>query len=85
MPVYMEFFMERKAAQTELEPSECSALAATARKNRLSIKEALRQAALQWVQEKFGINPKDPIFHLKPADWGKGTENASKEVDRSGL
>ncbi len=58
--------MERKVAQTELDPREYSALATTAKKNQLSIKEALRQAALQWIQEKSGINPDDPIFHLKP-------------------
>ncbi len=70
-------------AQTELDSAEYSALAATAKKNKLSIKEALRQAALQWVQEKSGINPDDPIFHVKARDWGKGTENASKEVDET--
>jgi hypothetical protein len=75
--------MERKVAQTELDPKEYSALAATARKNHLSIKEALRRAALEWVQENSGINPNDPIFHIRPVDWGKGTENASKEVDKT--
>ena len=78
----MRLEIERKVAQTELEPEEYSALAATAKKNNLSIKQALRQAALQWVQERSGINPDDPIFHLKPVDW-KGTENASKEVDET--
>ena len=75
--------MERKVAQTELDPQEYSALAATAKKNKLTIKEALRKAALQWVHENSGINPNDPIFQIKPVDWGKGTENASKEVDKT--
>ena len=75
--------MERKVAQTELEPKEYSALSTTAKKNHLSIKEALRQAVLQWIQERSGINPDDPIFRLKPVDWGKGTENASREVDET--
>lgn len=78
--------MERKVAQTELDSEEYSALAATAKKNRLSIKEALRQAALQWVQEKSGINPDDPIFHIKPVVFrdkkGKVDRRASEEVDK---
>ncbi len=79
----MEYEMERKVAQTELDPQEYSALAATAKKNKLTIKEALRRAALQWVQENSGTNPNDPIFRTKAVDWGKGTENASKEVDKT--
>jgi len=73
----------RKVAQTELDPQEYSALAATAKKNKLTIKEALRKAALQWVQENSGINPNDPIFIIKPLDRGKGRENASNEVDKT--
>ena len=79
----MGLAMGRKVAQTELDPQEYSALAATVKKNKLTIKEALRKAALQWVQENSGLNPNDPIFSIKPVDWGKGTENASKEVDKT--
>jgi len=75
--------MRRKLVQTELEPAEYSALAAIAKKKGLTIKQALRGAALRWTQEESGINPGDPIFHVKARDWGKGTENASKEVDET--
>ena len=44
---------------------------------------SFREAAVRWTREESGINPKDPIFHVKPRDWGKGTENASKEVDET--
>ncbi len=73
--------MERKVAQTELEPEDYSRLASTARKKGLTIKEALREAAIRWTREEAGINPDDPIFRMKARDWGKGTENASREVD----
>jgi hypothetical protein len=75
--------MKRIAVQTELEPAEYSALAAIAKKKGLTIAEALREAALRWTQEESGINPDDAIFHVKARDWGKGTENASKEVDET--
>ncbi len=80
--------MQRKVAQTELEPGEYRTFAKTAEKKGLTIKEALRQAALMWVQEESGIDPSDPIFDIalgrrKAPDWGKGTENASKEVDET--
>ncbi len=77
--------MERKVAQTELDSEEYSALAATAKKNKLTIKEALRKAALQWVQENSGINPNDPIFHIRPVVFrdrkGRVDRRASEKVD----
>ena len=80
--------MERKVAQTELDPGEYQTLVKTAEKKGMTIKEALRQAVLMWVQEESGIDPNDPIFDIalgrrKAPDWGKGTENASKEIDET--
>ncbi|HZD12372.1 MAG TPA: hypothetical protein VE177_02495, partial [Candidatus Binatus sp.] len=71
--------MERKIAQTELDPEEYDSLVRAARKTGLSIKEALRKAALQWATEASGIDPTDPIFHLKPVPWGD--RKASERVD----
>ncbi len=56
--------MERKVAQTELEPAEYETLVAAARKSGLSLKEALRQAAVRWATEESGIDPQDPIFDI---------------------
>ncbi len=84
----MRTSMERKVAQTELEPNEYQTLAKTAEKKGLTIKEALRQAARLWIQEESGIDPNDSFFDIplgrrKARDWGKGTENASKQVDET--
>lgn len=84
--------MERKVAQTELEPREYESLVAAAQKSGLSIKEALRQAALRWTAEESGIDPKDPIFDIalgrrKPLTVKlkgatlKRSQKASVEVD----
>lgn len=86
--------MERKVAQTELDAQEYETLQAAAKKSGLSIKEALRQAALRWAAEESGIDSKDPIFDIalgrrKPvsvrlkADALKRARNASEEVDRA--
>lgn len=84
--------MERKVAQTELNPGEYENLLTAARKNGISIKEALRQAALRWVAEESGINPQDPIFdialgrkklprlHLK-GEALRRARKASEEID----
>jgi hypothetical protein len=79
--------MERKVAQTELEPEEYRELAKTAEKKGLTIKDALREAALRWTSEESGIDPNDPIFDIalgrrKPQDWGKGTEKTGKDHDK---
>jgi len=64
MELGMGWNMERKVAQTELEPEEYQALLSAARKSGLSLKEALRRAALKWASEESGIDPKDPIFDI---------------------
>jgi len=86
--------MERKVAQTELDAQEYETLQAAAQKSGLSIKEALRQAALRWAAEESGIDSKDPIFDIalgrrKPVsvrlkgDPLKRARKASEEVDRA--
>jgi hypothetical protein len=86
--------MEHKVAQTELQPEEYEALQAAARKSGLSIKEALRQAALRWATEESGIDPRDPIFDIplgrrKPlqvrlkGEALRRARKASEEVDES--
>ncbi len=86
--------MERKVAQTELDPQEYETLQTAAQKSGLSIKEALRQAALRWAAEESGIDSKDPIFDIalgrrKPVsvrlkgDALKRAKRASEEVDQA--
>jgi len=86
--------MERKVAQTELDPVEYETLAVAARKNGLTLKEALRQAALRWATEESGIDPKDPIFDIplgrrKPlairltGEALRRARRASSEIDRA--
>lgn len=90
----MGYAMERKVAQTKLEPEEYETLVAAARKSGLSIKEALRQAALKWATEESGIDAKDPIFDIplgrrKPlevrlrGDALRRARRASGEVDEA--
>jgi len=78
--------------QTELDPAEYETLAVAARKSGLTLKEALRQAALRWATEESGIDPKDPIFDIalgrkKPLEFRlkalRWARKASEEVDRA--
>ena len=66
-------------AQTEFDLKEYDTLAKAARKSGLSIKEALRHAALQWATETSGIGTADPIFHLKPVSYRD--KKASEHID----
>ena len=74
--------MGREVVQTKLELEEYSRLAATAQKRGLTIKEALREAAVQWTFEESAINPNGPIFQAKAKDWGKGTESVARDHDK---
>ena len=79
--------MERKVAQTELDAEEYRALVKIAERKGLTIKDALREAALRWTSEESDIDSKDPIFDIalgrrKAKDWGKGTERTSIDHDK---
>ena len=69
--------MRRRLVQTVLGAEEHSALDKLANKKGLTVKDALREAALRWTKEESGIDPNDPIFDTalgrrKAQDWGKG-------------
>ena len=79
--------MPQKVVQTVLNAEEHSALVKLAKKKGLTVKQALREAALRWTKEESGIDPKDPIFDIalgrrKAQDWGKGTERISLDHDQ---
>ena len=79
--------MQRKLVQTVLDAEEHSALVKLAKKKGLTVKDALREAALRWTREESGIDPKDPIFDIAlgrrtAQDWGKGTERISIDHDK---
>ena len=79
--------MQRKVVQTILDAKEYRALVKIAENKGLTIKEALREAALRWTGEEFGIDPKNQIFDIalgrrKAQDWGKGTERISIDHDK---
>ena len=67
--------MTSKHVQAELAPDEYSALADAARQEGLSIKQALREAAVAWAHRKH----KDPLFAI--IGIAKGRADASRKVD----
>lgn len=55
---------EVKYIQSELDKHIYSELKKTAEKQGISIKEAIREAVLNWVREKSGFDKKDPFFRM---------------------
>jgi len=64
---------EMKYIQTELDKHNYLNLKKTAKKQGISIKEAIREAVLEWVREKSGYDEKDPFFKMQ-------TFSASKDL-----
>jgi len=62
-----------KYIQTELDKHNYLNLKKTAKKQGISIKEAIREAVLEWVREKSGYDEKDPFFKMQ-------TFSASKDL-----
>ncbi len=55
---------EIKYIQSELDWHIYSELKKTAEKKGISIKEAIREAVLEWVRDKSGFDKKDPFFRM---------------------
>jgi hypothetical protein len=62
-----------KCIQSELDKHLYSELKKTAEKKGISIKEAIREAVLEWVREEYGFDKKDPFFRMR-------TFRASKDL-----
>jgi hypothetical protein len=77
--------MRRKVVRTEFEPEEYSRFAAMARKNGLTIKEALREAVLRWNQVESGLDPDDPIFHTRGLGQGKDSPLSQQPKKRKDI
>ncbi|MFQ6075095.1 MAG: hypothetical protein ACE5Z5_03015 [Candidatus Bathyarchaeia archaeon] len=71
--------MQKKIVQTILSEDEYRKLKETVQKLDMSIREAAREAILEWTEEKSGIDPDDPIFKLKPIPYRD--KAASTRVD----
>lgn len=55
---------EVKYIQSELDKHIYSELKKTAEKHGISIKEAIREAVLEWIRDKSGFDKKDPFFRM---------------------
>lgn len=55
---------EVKYIQSELEKHIYIELKKTAEKKGISIKEAIREAVLEWIRDKSGFDKNDPFFSM---------------------
>ncbi|MCZ7385862.1 MAG: hypothetical protein O8C67_11985 [Candidatus Methanoperedens sp.] len=71
---------EVKYIQSELETHLYSELKKTAEKKGISIKEAIREAVLEWVRGKSGFDPKDPFFKMRTFQASKDLSEKHDEI-----
>jgi len=64
-----------KFVQTEVEPLEYEMLEKILKKKRMTIKEAVREAIVNWIGLQTPIS-EDPLFKLKPARTGVKTDSS---------
>jgi len=67
---------ELKYIQSELDKHIYTELKKTAEKKGLSIKEAIKEAVVEWVREKSGFDKQDPFFRMH-------TFHASKDLSEN--
>lgn len=71
---------EIKYIQSELDTHIYSELKKTAEKQGVSIKEAIREAVLEWVREKSGFDKKDPFFRMRTFRASKDLSGKHDEI-----
>ncbi len=59
---------ERKVVQTDLTRSEHEMVASAAKSRNLTLKQAMREALLEWATSKMDLG-QDPLFKLRPAKF----------------
>lgn len=65
----MIFHMRAKVVQTILDEEEYETLRLASSKTGKTLREAVREAVVQWSEEKSGIFPDDPLFRLKAVPY----------------
>ncbi len=76
---------EIKYIQSELDMHIYSELKKTAEKKGISIKEAIREAVLEWVREKSGFNKDDPFFKMHTFRASKDLSEKHDEIYEDGI
>ena len=73
---------QRLQSVRNLNPTLYKRLKAFALERNISVGDALNSAIASLLKQK-GENRKDPtlLLKIKPADWGRGSENSSTEID----
>ena len=71
---------EMKYIQIELDKHNYSNLKKAAKKERISIKEAIRESVLEWVREKSGFDEKDPFFKMQTFRASKDLSEKHDEI-----
>ena len=71
---------EIKYIQSELDRHLYSELKKTAEKKGISIKEAIKEAVLEWVRDKSGFDRKDPFFRMHTFRASKDLSEKHDEI-----
>jgi hypothetical protein len=70
---------EVKHIQSELEPHEYVEFKRAAKKKGITLKEAAREAIVEWTREEAGFNMEDPFF--RTASMFKGPKDMAETHD----
>ncbi len=68
-----------KVVQTELSSGEYSQLKDLTRKKKITLKEAVREAVMEWIRLQTPLE-EDPLFQLQPKE---GTPTDSSDLDKT--